>query len=287
MVDSYGSSFSVSGDTDGRWPLILASPHSGREYPPAFLAAARLSPLQLRRAEDPLVDELLEGVSGVPVLRARFARAFLDLNRAADELDPAMFEGPLPLPARMTDRVAAGLGVLPRVAGQGLDIYRRRIAASEAEARLAGLHTPWHQRIAALIERARARHGYAILIDCHSMPSPHGMMAPQIILGDRHGSSAAPALVALVEAHFSAAGWRVGRNNPYAGGYTTAFHADPGHGVHTLQIEIDRGLYLEPMRLVRGRQFDTVAQALCGLVELLKRRAPELGLAPPLRDAAE
>src|SRR5512137_520755 len=122
MRDSLQPGFSVSGDTDGRWPLILASPHSGREYPPAFLAAARLSPMQLRRAEDPLVDELLDGITGVPVLRARFARAFLDLNRAADELDPAMFEGPLPLPARMTERVAAGLGVLPRVAGQGLDI---------------------------------------------------------------------------------------------------------------------------------------------------------------------
>jgi N-formylglutamate deformylase len=287
MRDSLQPGFSVSGDTDGRWPLILASPHSGRDYPPAFLAASRLSPMQLRRAEDPLVDELLDGITGVPVLRARFARAFLDLNRAADELDPAMFEGPLPIPARMTERVSAGLGVLPRVAGQGLDIYRRRLTASEAEARIAALHRPWHDRLAQLVDRARARHGYAILVDCHSMPTPHGPMAPQIVLGDRHGTSAAPGLVALVEAHFRAAGWRVGRNIPYAGGHTTAFHADPANGVHTLQIEIDRSLYLEPSRLARGRHFERVAERLTSLVEAITAAAPTLALGPHFRDAAE
>jgi N-formylglutamate deformylase len=287
MRDSLQPGFSVSGDTDGRWPLILASPHSGREYPPAFMAASRLSPMQLRRAEDPLVDELLDGVTGVPVLRARFARAFLDLNRSADELDPAMFEGPLPVPSRTTERVAAGLGVLPRVAGQGLDIYRRRLTVGEAETRIAALHRPWHDRLAELIARARTRHGYAILVDCHSMPTPQGPFAPQIILGDRHGSSAAPALVALAEAHFRSTGWRVGRNIPYAGGHTTAFHADPANGIHTLQIEIDRSLYLDPLRLTRGRHFDSVARQLTSLVESIVAAAPSLALGPAFRDAAE
>jgi N-formylglutamate deformylase len=287
MLDSAGASFSVSGDSDGRWPLVMASPHSGRDYPPAFLAAARLGLQQLRRAEDPLVDELLDGVAGVPVLRARYARAFLDLNRAADELDPAMFEGAPPQPSRHTDRVAAGLGVLPRVAGQGMDIYRRRLAPADAAARIEALHRPWHARIGELLERARRRHGFAILIDCHSMPPPPGPMAPQIVLGDRHGSSADPGLVTLIEAHFRACGWRVGRNIPYAGGHTTEFHGRPAEGFHAVQIEIDRSLYLEPYRMQRNARFDTVAMALSALAQRLVEDAVGLGLTPPFREAAE
>jgi N-formylglutamate deformylase len=287
MLDSIGSSFTVSGDTDGRWPLVMASPHSGRDYPPAFLAAARLSPQQLRRAEDPLVDELLEGVSGVPVLRARYGRAFLDLNRAADELDPAMFDGAPPGPPRHTERVAAGLGVLPRVAAQGMDIYRRRLAPAEAAARIEALHQPWHRRIVELLERARARHGFAILLDCHSMPTPPGPMAPQIVLGDRHGSSAAAPLMALIEAHFRGYGWRVGRNIPYAGGHTTEYHGRPVEGIHAVQIEIDRGLYLEPYRMQRNARFGDVATALAALAQRLADDAGGLGLEPPFREAAE
>ncbi len=287
MPDSSGSSFTVSGDSDGRWPLVMASPHSGREYPPAFLAAARLGQQALRRAEDPLVDELLEGVAAVPVLRARYARAYLDLNRAADELDPAMLDGAPLHPARHTDRVAAGLGVLPRVAGQGMDIYRRRLVPAEAAARIEALHRPWHARIAELLDRARARHGYAILLDCHSMPTPHGAAAPQIVLGDRHGSSAGEALVALIETHFREAGWRVGRNIPYAGGHTTEFHGRPAEGLHAVQIEIDRSLYLEPYRLQRNARFGDVAAALSALATRLVTEADRLGLQPPLREAAE
>lgn len=287
MFDSVGASFSVSGDSDGRWPLVMASPHSGREYPPAFLAAARLGLQQLRRAEDPLVDELLEGVAGVPVLRARYARAFLDLNRAADELDPAMFDGLPPQLARHTERVAAGLGVLPRVAAQGMDIYRRRLDPAEATARIEALHRPWHTRISELLQRARGRHGFAILLDCHSMPTPQGQMAPQIILGDRHGSSADTAVVALIEAHFSERGWRVGRNIPYAGGHTTEFHGCPAEGIHAVQIEIDRSLYLEPYRMQRNARFGDVAEALAALAVRLAQDAAGLGLAPPVREAAE
>ena len=155
MVDSLSPGFSVSGDSDGRWPLVMASPHSGRDYPAAFLAASRLSLQQLRRAEDAWVDTLLDDIEGVPVLRARHGRAFLDLNRAEDELDPAMFDAPLPAPPHITDRVNAGLGVIPRVAAQGMDIYRRKLAPAEAEARLAALHRPWHARITELLARAQ------------------------------------------------------------------------------------------------------------------------------------
>lgn len=291
MVDSFLPGFSVTGDTDGRWPLVMASPHSGREYPPAFLAASRLSLAQLRRAEDPYVDELLDGVAGVPVLRARFGRAWLDLNRDADELDPAMFEGRLqdarPLAFRTTDRVSSGLGVLPRVAGQGLDIYRRRLTTAEAEARLRAVHAPWHSRIAELLARAHDRHGHAILVDCHSMPQPGGMLPAQIVLGDRYGTSASPMLMALIERHFTDAGWRVARNAPYAGGHTTAFHGNVAAGIHAVQIEIDRSLYVDAQRLQRNSGFDSVAAQLRALAGAIVEAAPGLDLGPAQREAAE
>ncbi len=279
--------FSQTGDSDGRWPLVMASPHSGRDYPSAFLAGSRLSLAQLRRAEDAFVDELLDDVAGVPVLRARYARTWLDLNRGEDELDPLIIDDVPASAARQNDRVAAGLGVLPRVAAQGLEIYKRRLARAEAEARLATVHRPWHGRLAALLTRARDRHGYAILVDCHSMPRPAGVMPPQIVLGDRHGTSASAGLVLLIERHFASAGWRVARNAPYAGGYTTVLHGKPADGIHAVQIEIDRGLYMEANRLVKHDGFALVAQQLAALAPLLVAAAPLLGLAPPLREAAE
>jgi N-formylglutamate deformylase len=288
MLDSRLPGFVQTGDASGRWPVVLASPHSGQDYPAAFLAASRLNRTQLRRAEDPFVDQLLADVADVPVLAARYGRAFLDLNRAAGELDSAMFDAPLPVPVTVTDRVAAGLGVLPRVAAYGCDIYRRRLDPNEAVQRIALLHRPWHDRISTLLARARAQHGYAILLDCHSMPQPAGILPPQIVLGDRFGTSAAPALMAIVEQHFRAAGWRVARNRPYAGGHTTEYHAAVADGVHTVQIEIDRTLYMDPARMVPHAGFAQVASVLTALVPRLLAAAPGLGLSSsPHRDAAE
>jgi N-formylglutamate deformylase len=271
-------SFNVSGDMDGRWPLVLASPHSGREYPPSFLRASPLSLSQLRRAEDAYVDHLLDGISGVPILKARWSRLYLDLNRAADELDIAMFDAPLGVPARRTDRVDCGLGVLPRIAGHGLDIYRSKLAASEAAERLAALHLPWHSRLTSQLAQARRRHGHAVLIDCHSMPRPAGISPPQIVLGDRHGQSAAPQLVQLVEDHFKGHGLRVTRNAPYAGGYTTEHHGQPDASIHALQIEIDRNLYMDPMRLTPNSGFERLARIIQSLVHTLLKEVPRLGL---------
>ena len=287
MHDSSLSGFSVVGPIDGRSPLVFASPHSGRDYPRAFVAAARLTIAQLRRAEDAMVDLLLDGIDCAPVLRARFARTYLDLNRAADELDATMFDGALTVPARITDRVTAGLGVLPRLATQGQNIYGRKLDPADAAFRIATLHRPWHQRIATLIDRAWAHHGYAILIDCHSMPTPAGIRPPQIVIGDRHGSSASLALVELIEAHFAGFGWRVARNAPYAGGYTTETHGCPAAGIHAVQIEIDRSLYMDSVTLARTRDFNRVAEAMTALAPLLIAAAPGLGLAPPLQEAAE
>ena len=287
MNDSLFPGFTVTGSADGRTPLVMASPHSGREYPPAFLAAARLPLALLRRAEDGMVDKLLGKVDCAPVLHARFARTFLDLNRAADEIDPAMFDGPLTIPVRITDRVTAGLGVVPRLAAHSQDIYARKLSPADAAQRIAGLHAPWHARIAALIERARQRHGHAILIDCHSMPTPIGIRPPQIVLGDRHGTTASPALMRLIERHFGSFGWRVVRNAPYAGGHTTEVHGHAAAGIHAIQIEIDRALYMDGASLAPTAGFARVQEAMTGLARLIVAASPALRLGPTLQDAAE
>ena len=291
MTDSSAPGFTIHRRGEAVSPLVFASPHSGRDYPPEFIAATRLTIAQLRRAEDAFVDTLLDGVvaAGVPLIAAHYGRGWLDLNRSADELDPAMFVEPLDdHPAQAGDRVAAGLGVVPRVAAHGLDIYPGRLRIAEAQARIAAVHAPYHAALGELLDAARRRHGFAVLVDCHSMPTPPGSGAPpEIVLGDLHGTAAAPALVALIEAHFTGFGWRVARNVPYAGGYTTARHGAPGRGVHAVQLELDRSLYMDPSRLVRHGGFERVAAALTGLAERLELRVATLGLGPPLRDAAE
>lgn len=278
--------------TSSDTPLVLASPHSGRAYPEAFLRTIRLSPQQLRRAEDAYVDDLLAGAAalGVPLVAAHYGRAWLDLNRAADELDPSMFSDALPpSPAHRGERVAAGLGVVPRVAASGLAIYPGKLPLAEVRPRIAHVHAPYHAMLERLLTQARARHGFAVLLDCHSMPTPvssEGRPPPQIVIGDLHGRSAAPALVAAVERWFDAAGFRTARNNPYAGGFTTANHGAPAAGFHAVQIEIDRALYMDTSRIARHSGFARMAQVLTGLVGALLDAAPALGL-QPWRDAAE
>ena len=271
----------LSGEADGRWPLLITSPHSGRHYPPAMLAASRLSLLQLRRAEDAFVDALLDGIAGVPVLAATVARSWLDLNRRPDELDPAMFDGALAVPVASSERVLAGLGVIPRLAGHGLNIYARALPAAEAPARLASLHAPWHERVSSILAAARGRHGAALLLDCHSMPPPSGPRPPQIVLGDCHGRSAHPAIMQAIEDHFRMCGWRVARNAPYAGGYTTRHHGQPGTGIHAVQIEIDRALYLDGHRLALHAGAARMRTVLTALVQQLVADWPRLSSAPP------
>jgi N-formylglutamate deformylase len=283
--------FSTS-STSAATPLVLASPHSGRAYPAGFLGASRLTHAQLRRSEDAYVDELLAPAAarGVPLVAAHYGRAWLDLNRDPDELDPAMFGEPLPPhAAQRGERVTAGLGVVPRLAANGLHIYTGKLALAEVRTRIARVHTPYHAMLARLLDGARDRHGYAVLIDCHSMPTPppvDGRMPPQIVIGDLHGSSAAPALVAHVEQWFAAAGYRTARNAPYAGGFTTQRHGRPAAACHALQIEIDRTLYMDPTRLTRHAGFAAIAAALTGLVESLIEAVPQLGLGR-WREAAE
>lgn len=230
--------------------LVFASPHSGRIYPPGLLAASSLDAHAIRRSEDAHVDALISGAPahGATVIAARLARAWLDVNREPWELDPAMFEGELPAYARgRSERVRAGLGCIARLVCEGGEIYSRKLAFPEAVARVESVHRPYHAALADLVAGTKRAHGVAVLIDWHSMPSGAG--TGDIVLGDRYGASCAPALSRVVEQGLKAMGYRVARNAPYAGGYTTERYGRPVARVHALQIEIRRSLYMDEATL--------------------------------------
>ena len=236
-------------------PLVFASPHSGRIYPPEFVAASKLDSQGLRRSEDSFVDELFASAPahGAPLLAALFPRAFCDANREPYELDPAMFSGPLPAQANTrSPRVAAGLGTIARVVANGADIYRDKLPVAEAERRIAGYYRPYHARLRDLVDATRRRFGWSLLVDCHSMPSiggpldrDAGLSRVDVVLGNCYGGSCAPSVVLTVEETFRRLGYRVVRNAPYAGGFTTRHYGQPRTGSHALQIELNRALYMD------------------------------------------
>lgn len=258
--------------------LVFACPHSGRIYPTEMMAASALDSAAIRSSEDAFVDDLISGGvdHGAHLLVNRYARAFVDVNRQAYELDPSMFEDALPaFAAGKGPRIAAGLGAVPRIVADGQEIYSRKLTFAEAEDRLEAVHTPYHTALRALIDEARRSAGRAIVIDWHSMPSAAGRSLRtgklDFVLGDRFGRACDPALPALIEAALREEGYSVGRNNPYAGGYTTEHYGRPEEGVHVLQIEIDRGLYLDEqavqpsagyadLKAALNRLFATVAE---------------------------
>lgn len=254
---------------------VFSSPHSGRRFPPQMLRRARLSGLALRRSEDAYVERLFDHAPrcGAPLIHALDSRAYVDLNRAPDELDPALIEGVRA--AGANPRVAAGLGVIPRIVAEGAPIYEGKLPLSEAAARLRRTHAPYHRALEGLLAEARAQAGAAVLIDCHSMPSdalralPRHVRRPDIVLGDLHGAACGRWLTALAEEAFRKAGFSVVRNAPFAGGYITARHGRPSRGVHALQVEIDRGLYLDERRIEPGPAFDEIRAALRPVIEAL------------------
>lgn len=238
-------------------PLVFASPHSGRLYPDDLMAAAALDAQAIRRSEDAFVDELISGAPalGAAVITARLARAYVDVNREPFELDSTMFAEELPEFARSrTARVAAGLGAIPRVVSEGQEIYSRKLTFAEASGRIEGAHRPYHAALARLLGEAHAAHGFAILVDWHSMPAAaaraNGRDRPcDMVLGDRFGAACSGLLPSRVDRELAGLGYRVARNTPYAGGYTTEFYGRPARRTHALQIEINRSLYLDEAKL--------------------------------------
>ncbi len=257
-------------------PLVFASPHSGAAYPPDFVAGSRLDPVTLRRSEDSYVDELFAAAPehGAPLLRALFPRAFVDPNREALELDPTMFEDALPATAMTaTPRVVAGLGSIARVVATGEEIYARKLCFAEARDRLERYYRPYHGALEELVLATRRRFGHCLLIDCHSMPSVGGPMERDagdprvdIVLGDCHGRSCAPLLASHVEALLARRGLRIARNSPYAGGFVTQSYGRPAEGLHALQIEINRALYMDETSFERGPGFGRMRGLMTELV---------------------
>jgi N-formylglutamate amidohydrolase len=246
-------------------PLVFASPHSGAHYPPEFVAASALELGALRKSEDCYVDDLFADTPalGAPLLRALYPRAYLDVNREPYELDPDMFEQPLPAFVNTTSaRVTAGLGTIARIVASRREIYRGKLPFAEAERRVENVYKPYHQALRSLINRTWAQFGFCILVDCHSMPSTGLPVDSEkdgrgidMVLGDRGGTSCAPIVTETVEASLAGLGYRVTRNNPYAGGFTTQHYGDPVNGVHAIQIEINRSIYMDEVTLQRRGGF--------------------------------
>jgi len=254
-------------------PFVFCSPHSGRDYPADFLAATRLPGDSIRRSEDLFVDQLFECVPrlGAPLIRARFPRAFLDVNREPYELDPQMFSEPLPDYVNVGSvRVTGGLGTIPRIVAENEEIYRKRLSLAEAIGRIEAIYKPFHAAVEERLRRTKERFGMAILVDCHSMPSSvralPGGRRPDMVLGDRYGTSAGARLVTIATGRLTRLGYDVARNKPYAGGYITERYGRPAIGQHAIQIEINRGLYADERIYRPHAGFEVLAERLAAFV---------------------
>lgn len=253
--------------------VVFSSPHSGRDYPWSFLRKSVLDEMAIRSSEDAFVDHLFASApqSGAPLIKAGAPRAFVDLNRSADELDPALIEG-----VRRqghNPRIASGLGVIPRVVSNGRAIYRGKLSMEEAERRIDLYWRPYHHMLQKLLDGAHQYHGQAILIDCHSMPheamdgiARGGMARPDVVLGDRFGAAASGEIMDLVESAFASAGFVVARNAPFAGAYVTQAYGRPSRQQHAIQVEIDRALYMNERLIRTNSDFDAVCARLSGVV---------------------
>jgi len=264
--------------------VIFASPHSGSIYPADLLKRSRLSAHQLRRNEDIFVDHLFHSAveAGAPLLRALFPRAMVDVNRAATELPDHwanLLEDHPTLPK--TARAAAGLGVIPTYLSESLPIYTRRPSEIDVERRLTQLYHPYHTALADLIKETKTRFGRALLVDCHSMPgfAPMGSRRPDIILGDRFGTSCHSDTLMHFQDLFKQAGYSVGINYPYAGGYTTSHYGRPTLGVEAIQIEINRDLYVNPVTLVPKSGYIRLKTDLCEITQEIVNAARPQDLA--------
>jgi len=273
-------------------PVVFNSPHSGSTYPPQFLGTSRLDIGTLRRSEDSFVDDLIVGVvkRGFPMMRAHFPRCYVDVNREPYELDPRMFDGRLPSFANTRSmRVAGGLGTVARVVGDAQEIYDHRIPVDDALSRIESLYKPYHRALRRLFTKLHREFGAAVLIDCHSMPSTTGHRddrpRPEFVLGDRYGTSCTGAVSETIEKTLRGLDYSVSRNKPYAGGFITEHYGNPAAGLHAIQLEINRGLYMDERRYERSDGFARLATDL----EILAARLGEIPLEElrPYRAAAE
>ena len=255
-------------------PVIVASPHSGRHYPWGFSRSTVLDERTIRSSEDAFVDMLVAGAPalGVPLLAAEYPRAYIDLNRSCDELDPAVIADLERVPAN--PRVSSGLGVIPRVVANGRLIYRGKLRRQEAEDRIEHVWRPYHACLDRLMRTTQAEFGTAILLDFHSMPGdaldavarPAGAPRPDVVIGDRFGASASGDVVDMLEAAFHGTGLVVSRNTPFAGAYIAQHYGRPSRDRHAIQVEIDRGIYMNEALIRPNGNFRHVKAVLTGVL---------------------
>ena len=274
--DGQSPAFEILEPRVWRAPIIFNSPHSGSVYPDSFLQTTRIDLEALRRSEDSFMDELIRGLvdRGFPVMQAHFPRCYIDVNREPYELDPRMFIGRLPSFANTRSmRVAGGLGTIPRVAADGQEIYRERINVDDAIGRIEALYKPYHRALRKLVTRTFEAFGTVIVVDCHSMPSV-GLSRdeprrPDVVIGDRYGTSCMALVSDIVEQTLIGRGYSVGRNRPYAGGFITEHYGNPAHGAHAVQVELNRAIYMDERRRERSERFSDVIDDFALLAEAL------------------
>jgi N-formylglutamate amidohydrolase len=257
-------------------PFVFGSPHSGTSYPRAFLEASQLSTLDLRRSEDTYVDRLIMPAvqKGAPMIAARFPRCYCDVNREPYELDPRMFSDAVPAFANTASlRVAGGLGTVPRVVGDRQSIYRRKLPIADAMERVEKLYKPYHSALRRALAQTHVRFGASVLMDCHSMPSiirtASGTLSTDFVVGDRFGASCAPEISETIVETLRDLGFTVARNKPYAGGFITEHYGRPDKGIHAVQLEINRGLYMNERTLVPNAGFNAIMDALSEMMDAL------------------
>jgi len=260
-------------------PLVFASPHSGTDYPAQFVDASPLELMALRRSEDSFVDELFAAAPthGAPLIRALFPRSYIDVNREPFELDPAMFADELPDYANTrSGRVTAGLGTIARVVSSGQEIYGDKLTFADAASRINDNYRPYHKALKDLLDETRRRYHCYVLVDCHSMPSVGGPNDPDagrrradFVLGDCYGNACGEVVVATAEAVLTEQGYDVVRNKPFAGGFTTRHYGRPAQGMHALQIEVNRALYMDEAVIRRNRGLPAIAAHMSDLITRL------------------
>ena len=292
IEDEFDPPFEAIEPAQCRGPLLFNSPHSGRVYPRQFLLASRLDLATLRRSEDSFVDELIAGVvsRGHPLVRAHFPRCYVDVNREPYELDPRMFDGRLPSFANTRSmRVAGGLGTVARVVGDAQEIYDQRISVAEALQRIDELYKPYHRTLRRVFMRLHRDFGAAMLIDCHSMPSATGAKDERpradLVIGDRYGTSCVAIVAEAIEEAMRGFGYVVSRNKPYAGGFITEHYGNPASGLHTVQLELNRAIYMDERSRERSPRFAQVVADFARLADALA--TVPLGDLGPFQAAAE
>ncbi len=270
--------FSISGVDTQSVPILFNSPHSGRVYPSVFVEASRLSRLALRKSEDAYVDELLAAAPahGAVLMCAHFPRSYIDINREPYELDPVLFQGRLPdFVNSQSLRAIGGLGTIARLVNDKEEIYGSPLTLETAFLRIERLYKPYHLALTDLLSQTVSRFGAAFLIDFHSMPSQHERGTwPDFVLGDRFSSSCAPEITRLVQTFLKDFGYRVSLNKPYAGGYITEHYGKPGRGIHVLQIEVDRSLYMDESTFDKSSGYAGLRWDITRLIAMLVRELP-------------